>query len=176
MLELGGNAAAIIDEDADIDYTVDRLIFGAFYQSGQSCIGVQRILVHDRIYDSLKSKLVEKASSLIAGDPKNEKTFVGPMIAESEACRLSSWIDEALDAGGKLLCGGKRDGALLEATILEDVPKSASVCTEEAFGPVAVLQKFSTWEQAIEMVNDSKFGLQAGVFTRGCLQDTAGLG
>ena len=77
MLELGGNAAAIIDEDADIDYTVDRLIFGAFYQSGQSCIGVQRILVHDRIYDSLKSKLVEKASSLIAGDPKNEKTFVG---------------------------------------------------------------------------------------------------
>ena len=86
--------------------------------------------------------------------------------AGGEACRLSSWIDEALDAGGKLLCGGKRDGALLEATILEDVPKSASVCTEEAFGPVAVLQKFSTWEQAIEMVNDSKFGLQAGVFTR----------
>ena len=166
VLELGGNAAAIIDEDADIDYTVDRLIFGAFYQSGQSCIGVQRILAHDRIYDSLKSKLVKKASSLVAGDPKNEKTFVGPMIAESEACRLSSWIDEALDAGGKLLCGGKRDGALLEATILEDVPKSASVCTEEAFGPVAVLQKFSTWEQAIEMVNDSKFGLQAGVFTR----------
>ena len=166
VLELGGNAAAIIDEDADIDYTVDRLIFGAFYQSGQSCIGVQRILVHERIYDSLKSELVEKAGSLIAGDPKDEKTFVGPMIAESEAYRLSSWVDEALDAGGKLLCGGKRDGALLEATILEDVPKSASVCTEEAFGPVAVLQKFSTWEQAIEMVNDSKFGLQAGVFTR----------
>lgn len=166
VLELGGNAAAIIDLDADIDYTVDRLIFGAFYQSGQSCIGVQRILVHECIYDSLKSKLVEKAGSLIAGDPKDEKTFVGPMIAESEACRLSRWVDEALDAGGKLLCGGKRDGALLEATILEDVPKNASVCTEEAFGPVAVLQKFSTWEQAIEMVNDSKFGLQAGVFTR----------
>ncbi len=166
VLELGGNAAAIIDEDADIEYTVDRLIFGAFYQSGQSCIGVQRILVHEHIYDSVKLKLVEKAKSLIVGDPRDEKTFIGPMIAESEASRLSGWIDEALEAGGKLLCGGKRNGALLEATILEDVPKTADLCTEEAFGPVAVLQKFSTWEQAIEIVNDSKFGLQTGIFTR----------
>ena len=88
------------------------------------------------------------------------------MIAESEATRLSSWIDEAAQSGGKVLCGGKREGAMLEATLLEDVPTSAQICTEEAFGPVAILQRFSNWSEAIEMVNDSKFGLQAGIFTR----------
>ena len=166
VLELGGNAAVIVDADTDLDDAVERIIFGAFYQSGQSCIGVQRILIHDDIYDSLKTKLVSRAATLIAGDPKDEKTFVGPMIAESEAKRLESWIEEAVSSGGSLLCGGKRDGAMLEATLLENVPKETKICTEEAFGPVAVLQKFGTWDQAIDMVNDSKFGLQAGVFTR----------
>lgn len=166
VLELGGNAAVIVDEDADIDDTVNRLVFGAFYQSGQSCIGVQRIMVHENIYEQTRAKLIEKSCSLIAGDPKDESTFVGPMIAESEACRLSEWIDEALQAGAKLLCGGNRKGSLLEATLLEDVPKKTKICTEEAFGPVAILQRFSEWNQAIDMVNDSKFGLQAGIFTR----------
>jgi acyl-CoA reductase-like NAD-dependent aldehyde dehydrogenase len=166
VLELGGNAAVIVDADTDLDDAVERIIFGAFYQSGQSCIGVQRILIHDDIYDSLKTKLVSRASTLIAGDPKDEKTFVGPMIAESEAKRLEGWIEEAVSSGGSLLCGGNRDGAMLEATLLENVPKKTKICTEEAFGPVAVLQKFGTWDQAIDMVNDSKFGLQAGVFTR----------
>ena len=166
VLELGGNAAVVVDADTDLDDAVERIIFGAFYQSGQSCIGVQRILIHEDIYNTLRDKLIEKTASLVAGDPKDEATFIGPMIAESEANRLSSWIDEAAQSGGKVLCGGKREGAMLEATLLEDVPTSAQICTEEAFGPVAILQRFSNWSEAIEMVNDSKFGLQAGIFTR----------
>ena len=166
ILELGGNAACIVDEDTDLDDAVARLIIGAFYQSGQSCIGVQRILVHENIYDALKEKLVGATKKLVAGNPKDENTFIGPMISESEATRLHSWINEAVDAGGKLLCGGKREGAMLEATLLEDVPPSTNVCTEEAFGPVAVLSRFSKFDDALDAVNDSKFGLQAGIFTR----------
>ncbi len=166
ILELGGNAACIVDEDADLDDAVARLIIGAFYQSGQSCIGVQRILVHENKYDALKEKLVGATKKLIAGNPKEEETFIGPMISVGEATRLHDWINEAVDAGGKLLCGGKREGAMLEATLLEDVPPSTNVCTEEAFGPVAVLSKFSNFDDALNAVNDSKFGLQAGIFTR----------
>ena len=166
VLELGGNAACIVDEDADLDDATDRLIVGAFYQSGQSCIGVQRIMIHERIYDALRDKLVAATKKLVAGDPKNEDTFIGPMISEGEASRLDGWIQAAVGAGGKLLCGGKRDGAMLEATLLEDVPKDQDVCTEEAFGPVAVLSKFSSFDAALREVNNSKFGLQAGIFTR----------
>ena len=166
ILELGGNAACIVDEDADLEDAVGRLVIGAFYQSGQSCIGVQRIMVHEKIYDQIKTQLVDATKKLIAGDPKNEETFIGPMISEGEATRLHEWVNEAVAAGGKLLCGGQRTGAMLDATLLEDVPKETSVCTEEAFGPVAVLSKFSTFDQALAAVNDSKFGLQAGIFTR----------
>ncbi len=166
VLELGGNAACVVDADADLDDAVDRLIVGAFYQSGQSCIGVQRILVHTSIYDELKKRLVAAATKLIAGDPKDEKTFIGPMISEKEAQRLKSWIDKAAEAGGKILCGGGLEGAMLEATLMEDVPQDQTVCTEEAFGPVAVLSKFSDFDDALAQVNDSVFGLQAGIFTR----------
>lgn len=166
VLELGGNAACIVDEDADLDDAVSRLIFGAFYQSGQSCIGVQRIIAHETIYPQLREKLVAGTSALVAGDPKDEKTFIGPMISESEAERLHGWIEAAAAAGGKILCGGKRDGAMLEATVMEDVPSDQDVCTQEAFGPVAVLSSFSSFDDALREVNDSVFGLQAGVFTR----------
>jgi acyl-CoA reductase-like NAD-dependent aldehyde dehydrogenase len=166
ILELGGNAACIVDEDANLEDAVARLVIGAFYQSGQSCIGVQRILVHEKIYDVLKDKLVAATKKLIAGDPKNEDTFIGPMISEGEAKRLDGWIQSAIAAGGKLLCGGKRDGAMLEATLLEDVPADQDLCTEEAFGPVAILSKFSSFDDALAQTNDSKFGLQAGIFTR----------
>jgi acyl-CoA reductase-like NAD-dependent aldehyde dehydrogenase len=166
VLELGGNAACIVDEDADIDDAVQRLVFGAFYQSGQSCIGVQRIIIHDSIYEQLKAALVAATSKLVAGNPKDEATFIGPMISEKEAQRLHLWIEEAVAAGGYLLCGGKRSGAMLEATLLEDVPKDQSVCTQEAFGPVAVLSRFSRFEEALSQVNNSTFGLQAGIFTR----------
>ena len=166
VLELGGNAACIVDRDADLEDAVDRMVIGAFYQSGQSCIGVQRIIIHVDVYDQFRDALVSKTKQLIAGDPKNEDTFVGPMISEKEATRLHDWVNEAIAAGGKLLCGGKREGAMLDATLLEDVSSDMKVCTEEAFGPVAVLSKFEDFEAALDVVNDSVFGLQAGIFTR----------
>ena len=167
VLELGGNAAVVVDADTkDLDDAVNRIIFGAFYQSGQSCIGVQRIMIHEDIYDVMKAKLVAKTATLIKGDPKQRETFIGPMISESEATRLHGWIDAAAAAGGTILCGGTRDGAMLDATLMENVPLNQDLCVEEAFGPAAVLQKFSSWDDAISMVNDSKFGLQAGIFTR----------
>lgn len=166
VLELGGNAAVIIDEDADLDDAVERTVFGAFYQSGQSCIGVQRILVHASVYDAFRDKLVAKTRTLIAGNPHDEKTFVGPMIDVKEATRLDGWIQEAASRGGRLLCGGKRDGAMLEATLLENVGRDTKLYREEAFGPVAILSKFTRFDDALDEVNDSKFGLQAGIFTR----------
>ncbi len=166
VLELGGNAACVVDADADLKDATERIVFGAFYQSGQSCIGVQRVLIHENIYEELRDRLVEATRVLVAGDPKDEDTFIGPMISEQEAIRLESWITAAVKAGGKLLCGGQRDGAMLQATLLEDVPKDQSVCTEEAFGPVAVLSRFSNFQQALDEVNNSDFGLQAGIFTR----------
>ena len=167
VLELGGNAAVVVDADTkNLDDAVNRIIFGAFYQSGQSCIGVQRIMIHEDIYDVMKAKLVAKTITLVKGDPKIRETFIGPMISEKEASRLHSWIEAAASAGGKILCGGTRDGAMLDATLMENVPLDQDLCVEEAFGPAAVLQKFCTWNDAISMVNDSKFGLQAGIFTR----------
>jgi acyl-CoA reductase-like NAD-dependent aldehyde dehydrogenase len=167
VLELGGNAACIVDGDqADrLDAVVDRLVFGAFYQSGQSCISVQRILVHDDVYDALRRKLVAKVKALKAGDPRKKTTFLGPMIDTAAAERLEGWIREARKAGARILCGGGRKGAMLEATLLENVPHDARLQRMEAFGPVALLQRFMTFDEALAAVNDSDFGLQAGVFT-----------
>jgi len=167
ILELGGNAAAIVDRDQTdrLDYVVDRLAFGAFYQSGQSCIGVQRILIHADIYDALREKLIAKTKSLKMGDPKDEKTFVGPMISESESNRLAGWMESAVKSGAKIIAGGKVEGAMFEATLLEGVQRDQDLYRKEAFGPVAILEKFTDFGQALETVNDSDFGLQAGVFT-----------
>jgi len=166
VLELGGNAAVIVDEDADLDDAIERIVFGAFYQSGQSCIGVQRIIVHSSLYNSFRTALVEKTRALVSGDPKLESTFIGPMISEKEATRLQGWVEAAVEAGATLLCGGTRDGAMLEATLLEDVPGGQDVVMQEAFGPVAVLSTFDDFDSALAEVNDSVFGLQAGIFTR----------
>lgn len=167
VLELGGNAAVIIDRDADLDDALERVIFGAFYQSGQSCIGVQRILIHDAVYDRFKAMLVGRAGKLVAGDPKDRDTFIGPMISDGEAKRLKGWIDEAVAAGATLLCGGGLSrGNMLEATLLEGVPDHAKVRNEEAFGPLAILQRFDDFSAALDEVNNSRFGLQAGIFTR----------
>ena len=165
VLELGGNAACIVDKDADLDDAVDRLITGAFYQSGQSCISVQRIIAHESIYAHLRDALVAKTKALKMGDPKKEETFIGPVISENEGRRLKTWIDRAVEAGGKRLCGGGCNGAMVEATLLENVPPDQPLCSQEAFGPVAVLSRFQHFEDAIRQVNDSLFGLQAGVFT-----------
>ena len=141
ILELGGNAACVVEPDSDLDDVTKRLMIGAFYQSGQSCIGVQRIIIHSSIYDDLRDRLVKATRDLIAGDPENDDTFVGPMISTGEAERLDGWIQEAVKRGGTVLCGGKRTDAMLEATLLEDVPRDTKVCQEEAFGPVAVLSQ-----------------------------------
>jgi acyl-CoA reductase-like NAD-dependent aldehyde dehydrogenase len=166
VLELGGNAAVIIDHDADLDDALERVIFGAFYQSGQSCIGVQRIIIHADIYDRFRDMLVAKTQTLVAGNPHERDTFIGPMIDVKEATRLDGWIQEAVAGGAKLLCGGKRDGAMLEATLLEGVDRNAKAYREEAFGPLAILSRFTDFDAALDEVNDSKFGLQAGIFTR----------
>ncbi len=166
VLELGGNAAVVVDKDADLDHALERIIFGAFYQSGQSCIGVQRIIIHADVYDQFRDMLVAKTNTLKSGDPKKRETFIGPMISEKEAKRLDGWIQSAVAAGATLLCGGKRDGAMLQATLLEDVPRDTDAVREEAFGPLAILSKFTEWDAALAEVNDSKFGLQAGLFTR----------
>jgi acyl-CoA reductase-like NAD-dependent aldehyde dehydrogenase len=167
VLELGGNAACIVDADQRdrLDAVIERLVFGAFYQSGQSCISVQRILVHDAIYDDVREHLVDAVRGLPAGDPKDEATFIGPMIAESEAQRLEAWIERAVARGARLLCGGERDGSMLAPAVLENVPADSEIDCEEAFGPVVALYRFDDFNEALARVNASKFGLQAGIFT-----------
>lgn len=165
-LELGGNAAVIVDADAGIDHAVERIVFGSFYQSGQSCISVQRIMVHEAIYEKFRSRLVAATAALRAGDPQDENVFIGPMISETEARRLKGWIDAAQRAGARILCGGGLSGTLLEPTLLENVPENQPIYAEEAFGPVAVLETFSDFGEALSRVNRSRYGLQAGIFTR----------
>jgi acyl-CoA reductase-like NAD-dependent aldehyde dehydrogenase len=166
ILELGGNAACIVDADADLDDAVERLLIGAFSQSGQSCISVQRILAHRDVYDALRARLVARTRALVHGDPRDAATKIGPIISEKEAQRIEAWIREAVDRGARLLCGGRRERTLVQATLLENVPRDCKVVREEVFGPVAVLSSFARFEDAIDEVNDSRYGLQAGVFTR----------
>ncbi len=165
-LELGGNAAVIVDADADIEAVVPRIVFGAFYQSGQSCISVQRILVHESLYEKLRSRLVAATAVLKAGDPHDENTFIGPMISEGEANRLKSWIDEAHAHGARILTGGALVGTMLEPTLVEDVSPADSLYAEEAFGPAAILETFSDFDEALTRVNRGRYGLQAGIFTK----------
>lgn len=165
-LELGGNAACIVDRDADLDYAADRIILGAFYQSGQSCVSVQRILGHREIHDELRRLLVEKSTKLQAGDPLDESTFLGPLITEDDAKRVDEWVREAEQAGANVLVGGKRNGALYEATLIENAPHDAKVNCGEIFGPVATIEAFDDIDDAIRIAGDSEFGLQAGIFTR----------
>ncbi len=166
IMELGGNAGCIVDKDVDMDFAVQRIIFGAFYQSGQSCISVQRIYIHEDIYDEFRSKLIEAAIRLKIGDPLDEETFLGPIISLDDAKRIESWIQEALDHGAKLLTGGKRDGSLIEATLLENVDPNDKASSHEIFGPVAAVEKYSDFKDAAARVNNSRYGLQAGVFTK----------
>lgn len=165
-LELGGNAACIVDRDADLDRAAQRITFGAFYQSGQSCISVQRVLAHREVYAALRERLVAAARSLKAGDPLDEATFLGPLISEEDARRVESWVNEAVAGGARLLCGGRRNGSLYDATWLEDVDPQAKVDCVEVFGPVATLRPFDAFDDAVRMANDSRYGLQCGLFTR----------
>ncbi|CAM6082216.1 unnamed protein product [Calypogeia fissa] len=165
VLELGGNAACVVEDLVpDLETVVGRIIHGAFYQSGQSCISVQRVYIHETLYNPLKEALVKATSVLRKGDPSDENTFVGPLIHESEAKRIEGWVNNAVAKGAKVLTGGKREGALYDATILENIDPDTEVHAEEVFGPVMGLYKYSDFKAAISEVNMSKFGLQAGVF------------
>ena len=166
VLELGGNAACVVDETADVEYAADRIVIGAFYQSGQSCISVQRILAHEAIYEHLKSALVARIARLKAGDPREEETFLGPMISLDDAKRIEQWVGEGVAGGAKIVCGGRRNGVFFEATLLENVEPHMKLSCAEAFGPVATLGPFLEFRDAIRIANDSVYGLQAGVFTK----------
>jgi aldehyde dehydrogenase (NAD+) len=168
VLELGGNAACLVDADQHdrLDAVVDRLVIGAYYQSGQSCIGVQRIFVHADVYDALRDRLAAKVATLKMGDPRDEDTFIGPIISEDEAGRIDDWVDEAVAGGARRLVGGKRDGTMVPATLLENVPLDSKMNCEEVFGPVAALYRFDDYDDALRRINDSHYGLQAGIFTR----------
>ncbi|HMP76440.1 MAG TPA: aldehyde dehydrogenase family protein [Kiritimatiellia bacterium] len=166
VLELGGNAAVVVDADADLADAVKRILTGAFYQSGQSCISVQRIIVHESVYAAFRERLVAETRTLKCGDPRAEDTFIGPIISAKEADRIEQWIGSAVARGARLLCGGGRSGNVMEATLLENVPPDEKLYAEEVFGPVAVLESVPDYETALARVNDSRYGLQAGIFTR----------
>ncbi len=166
VLELGGDAACIVDSDADLVEAVNRVSFGSFYQSGQSCISVQRIYVHTTIYQRFKERLLDKIQTLEVGDPRDADTNIGPLITEKEAKRVQAWVQEAVNQGATLLCGGERNGAIVTPTLLEHVPASATLMQEEVFGPVAMLIPFEDFDQVLEAVNSSRYGLQTGIFTR----------
>lgn len=166
VLELGGNAACIVDRDADLEFAADRIITGAFYQSGQSCISVQRILAHEAVYEHLKSLLKHRTAKLKAGDPMEEDTFLGPMISLTDAKRIEEWVNEAVAGGAKIIAGGKRDGVFYTATLLENVEPHMKVNCVEAFGPVATMQPFVDFQQAVRIANVSVYGLQTGIFTK----------
>ena len=165
VLELGGNAGVIVDKSADLDWAVRRLLVGAFTYAGQVCISVQRMFVHDDIWDELMKRFVEGAKSIKVGDPLDPETELGPMVDGAAAERTQRWVDEAVAMGGKILLGGKADGNFFPPTILTDVPPQAQVCSNEAFAPLAVAFRFKDFGDAIKQVNDSMFGLQTGVFT-----------
>nr|MBA3641910.1 aldehyde dehydrogenase family protein [Acidobacteriota bacterium] len=166
VLELGGNAGVIVDDTADIGFAAARVAAGGFGFAGQSCISVQRVYVHDRVFDDFTSALVKLVDGLKVGDPLDPATDVGPMIEEREAERIDTWVREAVARGARALTGGKRlGGALYAPTVLTDVPADARVCAEEVFAPVVIVARFSSFESALEEVNRSTYGLQAGVFT-----------
>ncbi len=166
-LELGGNAAVVVEpEIEDIDAVARRIAGAAYGYAGQSCISVQRILVHEDLYVAMRRALVEAAEAVAYGDPTDETVICGPLIDESNVNRVSEWIEDARAAGGRLLAGGDREGNVISPTLLEEVPRDRPVVADEVFGPVACLDPYEDFAQALNLVNDSRYGLQAGIFTR----------
>ncbi|ASQ97253.1 aldehyde dehydrogenase family protein [Streptomyces sp. 11-1-2] len=169
-LELGGNGAAVVlsdyASDADLDWAATRIGTFSNYQGGQSCISVQRVIADASVYEELVPKIVAAVEGQVTGDPTDDATDVGPLISEDAAKRVESWVDEAVRAGARLLTGGKREGSNYAPTVLADVPADVTLSCEEVFGPVLTLRKVTDEDEAFAAVNDSKYGLQAGVFTR----------
>jgi acyl-CoA reductase-like NAD-dependent aldehyde dehydrogenase len=166
-LELGGNAAAVVCPDyTDLDWAAARIATFAMYQAGQSCISVQRVYAHRDVYETLAERVVKHVESLGTGDPWDDATDVGPLVNEEAALRVEAWVDDAVAAGARVLTGAIRDAATFAPTVLADVPEDAKVSCEEVFGPVLTLAPVDSVDEAFARVNASRFGLQAGVFTR----------
>ncbi|HEX6387233.1 MAG TPA: aldehyde dehydrogenase family protein [Anaerolineae bacterium] len=165
-MELGSNCPVIVMPDADLDLAVAANVSGAFWAAGQNCLHVQRLLVHDAIYDNFVSRFVAAAKAYQVGNKLDEATDMGPLINEAAAQRVERLVDEAVAAGATLLTGGRRSGAFYAPTVLEDVPDSCTLAREEIYGPVTILYRFERLDEAIERANDVEYGLQAGVFTR----------
>ena len=165
-LELGGNAAVLVHEDADLDLAALRIVAGGFSYAGQSCISVQRVFIHKTRWQTLAQKITAAVETLVTGDPMDEETQVGPMISEAAAQRAETWINEALAEGAHLLTGGSREGAVLQPSVIAKPPATSMIYREEAFAPLITITPCETFEDGIAMVNASRYGLQAAVFTR----------
>ncbi len=164
-LELGGNAGVILDKDTDIDSAMDSCTTGAFAYAGQVCIHTQRFYVHEKIYTDFLNKFVKYSKKIKNGDPLDENIFLNPMITKQEAIRAENWIQEAVKDGAKIICGGNRDGNMLDATILTDTTPEMKVESKEVFAPVVTLTKFEDFTNAVKMLDNSVYGLQAGIFS-----------
>lgn len=164
--ELGGNAAVVVDEGVDASALVDKLVAGSFAYSGQVCISVQRIYVHRSLFDDFAAKFAARSAAMKMGDPLEDQTELGPVITEQAAQRVEAWVNEAVSSGATLLTGGPRDGKMMPATVLTGVRPEMRVMCEEVFGPVVNLVSFDSFDDALAQVDDSPFGLQAGIFTR----------
>lgn len=165
VLELGGNAGVIVDRGVNLEYAVKRIAQGSYGNAGQSCIAVQRIYVHDAVYEEFERRFVDASKATRVGDPSDEHTVVGPMINEEAAQKVEEWVHEATSDGARMLCGGKRIGAVLEPTVLVNVRPEMRVSCREVFAPVVTLDRFSDFRDAVRAVNNSVYGLQAGIFT-----------
>ena len=165
LLELGGNAGVVVTPSANIDEAVKKCLVGGFAYSGQVCIHAQRIYVHQDIFEEFSRKFVQGVKSLKKGDPADETTEISAMIDEKNAIRVEEWVNEALQDGAKLLCGGKREGSFYAPTVLSETHNGMKVCALEVFGPVVTLEKYANFETALDWINDSRYGLQAGIFT-----------
>jgi glyceraldehyde-3-phosphate dehydrogenase (NADP+) len=164
-LELGGNAAVIVNDDADVGYAAERVAWGGFAYAGQTCISVQRVYVHEKVYDAFARELVGLVEALTVGDPLDEATDVGPVIDRSNAERIEEWLEEAKAAGATVLTGGERDGNLWRPTVIENAPEDVRVSREEVFAPFVGLRRFADVQKAIDAAGSGEFGLQAGIFT-----------
>ncbi|MCK4825820.1 aldehyde dehydrogenase family protein, partial [bacterium] len=164
-LELGGNAAVVIEPDVDLDYALSSPILGSFSYSGQVCISIQRIFLHEDIYDRFMTSFITATKKLKIGNPLEAATDIGPMITLSAAKQTEEWVNEALEKGASLACGGKRNGAVYEPTVLENVDPKSKISWLEAFAPIVVVYRYKDFENALNEVNHSIYGLQAGIFT-----------